>query len=108
MFPLPVTVRICRRTARCYAEPVARVAGILALVLLLLLLAIPLGIGMAMGPCPDCVASPLMPTVAACIAVLLAVGGLIAPSLGGIFRSRSDRWRPLLLTRDLDPPPRSL
>ena len=86
----------------------ARVIGIVALILLLLILAIPLGVGMAMGPCPECLSGLAMPTVAGCIALLLAAAGLIASSLGGTFRSRSVCWRPLLLTRDLDPPPRSL
>ncbi len=85
---------------------VASKLGAVALVVFLLLLVIPLGIGMVMAPCPACDVGLPMPTATACLSILIAFGLLVAPRMMGAFRLTSPRLSPLLLARDLDPPPR--
>ncbi len=83
-----------------------RKLGVVLLIPLLLVLVIPLGIGMVMAPCPDCHQGFPPLTGAACLALLLVLGVLAAPQMAGRHRFSLTRPRPLLLIRDLDPPPR--
>jgi hypothetical protein len=84
---------------------VAPKLGAIALIFLLLLLVIPLGISMAIAPCPHCEVG--LSLTAICLAMLALWGSLLAPGIVGALRAPVSWRRTLLLTRDLDPPPKA-